>query len=156
MALLNFFKRKTEVKPRLICWFEIPVFDFKRGLFFYTHVFRHLEFNITEFNGVAHAIFKPSNSSVDFSMSGALVQYEKKAGDNCGTVLLFDANSGMEEILDRVVKYGGTVLKGKSLIKNSMDDGTIIIPKTLIDGNVGYYAYFLDSEGNKMGLYSNA
>ncbi|HXB39716.1 MAG TPA: hypothetical protein VNZ49_04190 [Bacteroidia bacterium] len=140
---------------KLITWFEIPVFDFKRGLFFYSKVFRHLEFDITEFNGIPHAIFKNSNTGADFIMAGALVEYKKKPESGHGPVLFFDANLGMDDILKRIEQNGGTIVKNKTLIKNQLEDGRTIIPKTLIDGNVGYYAYFTDSEGNKMGLYSN-
>ncbi len=148
-------QKLTTPTKKLISWFEIPVFDFKRGLLFYSKVFRHLEFDITEFNGIPHAIFKPTNSSEDFVMGGALVQYEKKSEQGSGPVLFFDANSGIDDMLMRIQAYGGVIVKGKSLIKNQMEDGRVIIPRTLIDGNVGYYAYFIDSEGNKMGLYSN-
>ena len=151
----SLFKKNTVSSPKLISWFEIPVYDFKRGLLFYQKVFQHLDFDITEFNGIPHAIFKPANGHGEFAMSGALVKYEKKNEQGCGPILFFDANLGMGDMLDRIKLCGGVVIKDKSLIKNKLEDGRTIIPKNLIDGNVGYYAYFLDSEGNNMGLYSN-
>ena len=153
--LLSLLKKEIAIAPKLISWFEIPVYDFKRGLLFYSKVFKHLDFDVTEFNGIPHAIFKPTNSSREFVMSGALVKYEKKNEQGCGPVLFFDANLGMEDMLNRIQEYGGTIIKNKSLIKNKLEDGRTVIPKNLIDGNVGYYAYFSDSEGNKIGLYSN-
>jgi predicted enzyme related to lactoylglutathione lyase len=58
----------------LLNWFEIPVKDFYRAMKFYSHVFRHIRFEIREFNGVSHAVFRPANESIPFAMTGALVE----------------------------------------------------------------------------------
>jgi hypothetical protein len=62
----------------------------------------------------------------------------------------------MSSVLERVELCGGTIIQGKKLIRNEMSDGRFIIPKTLIDGNVGYFSHFKDTEGNQIGLYSNS
>ena len=46
----------------------------------------------------------------------------------------------MQLVLDRIEKAGGKVT----------------IPKTLIDKQIGYMAFFIDTEGNKIALHSNA
>lgn len=139
---------------KLIRWFEIPVKDFKRAVKFYTKVFR-VDFIFEEFRGVPHAIFK-NTSDNQFEISGALVEVKDFPENNIGSILFFNADSGMDDILQRVEESGGTILLRKTLIKNATEDGKVFIAKTLIDNNTGYFAYFLDSEGNKMGLYSNS
>jgi predicted enzyme related to lactoylglutathione lyase len=139
---------------KLIRWFEIPVKDFKRAVKFYTKVLR-VDFIFEEFRGVPHAIFK-NTSDNQFEISGALVEIKDFSENNLGGVLFFNADSGMDDILQRVEENGGKILLKKTLIKNSTEDGKVFIAKTLIDNNTGYFAYFLDSEGNKMGLYSNS
>lgn len=139
---------------KLIRWFEIPVKDFKRAVKFYSKVLR-VDFIFEDFRGVPHAIFK-STSDNPFEISGALVEVKDFPENNLGGVLFFNADSGMDDILQRVEENGGKVLLKKNLIKNSTEEGKVIIAKTLIDNNTGYFSYFLDSEGNKMGLYSNS
>jgi predicted enzyme related to lactoylglutathione lyase len=139
---------------KLIRWFEIPVKDFKRAVKFYSKVLR-VDFIFEEFRGIPHAIFKNTSGS-PFEITGALVEVKDFPENTLGGILFFNADSGMDEILERVEQYGGKVLLKKTLIKNSTEDGRIYIAKTLIDNNSGYFAYFLDSEGNKMGLYSNS
>lgn len=139
---------------KLIRWFEIPVKDFKRAVKFYSKVLR-VEFIFEEFRGIPHAIFKNSGE-INFEISGALVEVKDFPEHHLGGILFFNADSGMDDILERVEQNGGKVLLKKTLIKNSTEDGRIYIAKTLIDNNTGYFAYFLDSEGNKMGLYSNS
>jgi uncharacterized protein len=139
----------------LVVWFEIPVFNFERAVEFYSNVFRNIKLELTEFSGIRHAIFKSGVGS-PLQMSGALIEYKEKPKEHVGPVLYFDANLGMSHIMENIKTYGGEILLEKTLIRNYRQDGTIIIPKTLIDNQHGYYAYFLDSEGNKMGLYSNS
>lgn len=139
---------------KLIRWFEIPVKDFKRAVKFYSKVFR-VDFIFEEFRGIPHAIFKNTGDN-HFEISGALVEVKDIPENSMGGILFFNADSGMDDILQRVEQNGGKVLLKKTLIKNSTEDGKIFIAKTLIDNNTGYFAYYLDSEGNKMGLYSNS
>ena len=55
-----------------------------------------------------------------------------------GTVLYLNGGDDLQVSLNRVEGAGGHVL----------------IPKTLISPEVGYFAQFLDTEGNRVGLYS--
>jgi predicted enzyme related to lactoylglutathione lyase len=139
----------------LINWFEIPVTDFKRAVFFYEKVFRNVKFELTEFNGIPHAIFR-SNTNENFPVSGALVETQNSIVETPRSIIFFNGNQGMTEILDRVTANGGTIKTPKTLIKNKLQDGSSQIPKTLIDGKEGYFAYFYDTEGNLLGLYANS
>lgn len=142
--------KKTSIK-QIIVWFEIPALDFKRAVTFYSKVFR-FEINELVINDQNHGIFKFKDGQI----KGAIV--ESKDEIKGGTVLFFDGNPSMRELEKRIIENGGEVLVSKTLIKNQLtESGESILPHNFIDGkDVGYFAYFKDSEGNKMGLYSNS
>ena len=52
--------------------------------------------------------------------------------------IYFNGGDNLQNILDKVEKNGGK----------------IIIPKTHHADEIGFFAIFLDSEGNKIGLHS--
>ncbi|PCH94035.1 MAG: hypothetical protein COB85_06085 [Bacteroidetes bacterium] len=134
-----------------ITWFEIPTKDFDRALSFYKNVFNK-EMDIFIFSGIRHGVFK-----LEGQLTGAIVETKSKDSDQHGVVIYFNANPDMSEIIDLVKENGGKLLEPKTLIRNTRSaDGMAEIPKNLIDGNIGYYAYIEDCEGNKMGLYSNS
>ncbi len=134
-----------------ITWFEIPTKDFDRAHTFYRNVFNK-QMDIFEFSGIRHGVFK-----LEGQLTGAIVESKNKDSDQYGPVIFFNANPDMSEIIDLVKENGGKVLQPKTLITNTRSaDGMAEIPKNLIDGNIGYFSYFEDSEGNKMGLYSNS
>ncbi len=139
----------------IISWFEIPVKDFKRALGFYSKVFG-IDIDIFMFNKVPHGVFR-INPEHPGEITGAIVETPDVPDKNAGPVIFFNANPNMSEILKNIRTYGGEIIRTKTLIRNiNSEDGKVTIPKTLIDNNVGYYAYFYDTEGNKMGLYSNS
>ena len=134
-----------------IAWFEIPTKDFDRALSFYKNVF-NVPMDIFEFSSLRHGVFK-----LEGQLTGAIVESESKDSDVYGPVIFFNANPDMSELIDLVQENGGKMLLPKTLIKNSRsEDGMAEIPRNLIDGNIGYFSYFEDCEGNKMGLYSNS
>jgi predicted enzyme related to lactoylglutathione lyase len=141
---------------QLINWFEIPVADFNKAMFFYSDVFRHIRFDIRNFNGIAHAVFRSSNINDPFAFTGALVETPNKDKEHSGPILFFNITEGMSNVLERVERGGGIILKKKQLVRNELADGRYMIPKTLIDGNSGYYSHFRDPDGNQIGLYSNS
>lgn len=63
--------------------------------------------------------------------------YEPK--DN-GTLVYFNADSGMDNIIDRIKENGGSILT----------------PRTQISPEHGYMAVFKDSEGNRVALHSES
>lgn len=139
----------------IISWFEIPVRDFKRALNFYSNVFG-IDIDVFMFSGIPHGVFR-ADPEHPGEITGAIVETKDMPDKNVGPVIFFNANPDMSEILENIKENGGEVLLTKTLIKNiNSEDGKVIIPKTLIDANVGYHAYFYDTEGNKMGLYSNS
>jgi len=150
-----FKKKKKESKVKHvkqnIRWFEIPASDFYRATVFYYKVFG-MEINEMELNGVKHGIFKFGEGQV----KGAIVESGNSEIKN-GVILFFDGYPSLGDIEAKIIANGGQILVSKTLIKDVQEDGGTVIPKNFIDGSIlGYYAYFLDTEGNKMGLYGSS
>ena len=137
----------------LINWIQIPVIDLDRAAAFYSKVFG-VEFFFEELNGMPHAVFQ-ADSSGERPVNGALVKLPEAEIGNAGPVLFWDATGRFEHILDQIEPSGGTVVRGKTLIKLVRDGDPTVIPATYIDDNPGYFAHFIDSEGNRMGLYGS-
>jgi predicted enzyme related to lactoylglutathione lyase len=70
---------------------------------------------------------------------GWLIQAEGYTSGSMGIILYFDCNSDLQGVLDRVEASGGT----------------IEVPKTEI-ASYGWWAAIKDSEGNLIGLHSDA
>ena len=72
-------------------------------------------------------------------VGGALVQSQMHTPGATGAVIYLNANPDLDLVAKRIEKAGGK----------------ISMPKTLIDENSGYMAFFTDTEGNSVGLHSN-
>ncbi len=143
-------KKVSYVKQKLR-WFEIPARDFHRATVFYYKVFG-MQIDELELNGIKHGIFKLGEGQV----KGAIIDN----GDTeikGGPVLFFDGSPSLSELESRIIANGGQILVSKTLIKNETTEGDSVLPENFIDGSrLGYFAYFLDTEGNKMGLYGSS
>ncbi len=118
----------------IITWFEIPVTDMERAKIFYSAVME-TGFEDNEMNGFKMAIFDFEEPAV----SGMLIKAEGYEPSKTGAVIYLNGGEDLSEPLDRAVKNGAEVL----------------MPKTAInDGECGHFAQFVDSEGNRIGLYS--
>jgi len=115
-----------------IQWFEIPVTDLDRATAFYEAILGVTLERMTV--GTPVAVF-PSD---DDAVGGALSLDDRKPSDQ-GSLVYLTAPHGVQEALDRVPEAGGEVL----------------LPRTEIEGDYGFYAYIKDSEGNKVGLFEN-
>lgn len=139
---------------KLICWFEIPVKNMQRAKTFYENVL-DVSFDMQIFGGIQHAVFV-SKRSENYEITGALRDVSDCDKEIFGSVIFFDVNAiGMDDVLKKVEPCGGKILMPKTLLKNKLEDGRITIAKTYIDQQSGYVAYILDTEGNKLGLYSH-
>jgi predicted enzyme related to lactoylglutathione lyase len=155
MGFFDFLKKteEEEAKPfRMICWFEIPAFNFRRAVDFYKTVFE-MTIEETAFNDIPHGIITSLNKNDQ--INGAIMETKENESPGTGSVLFFNVTGRMDEVIEKIQENGGVILKEKTLIKNKEKDGKSVIPKTLIDGKEGYFCYFLDTEGNKMALYGN-
>ncbi len=118
-----------------ISWFEIPTADFERGIQFYETVLG-VTLKREDMGPMRMAMFPKSDED---RVGGAVTYFE---GGNppgpTGTVVYLFAGDDLGVPLARVEAAGGQVL----------------VPKTLITPEIGYFAVFKDSEGNHVGLFS--
>jgi len=71
-------------------------------------------------------------------VSGAICFGEGYIPSGAGSLLYLNANPDVNLVLDRATTAGGR----------------IIVPKTLIGEDTGYYAFIVDTEGNRIALHS--
>jgi uncharacterized protein len=113
-------------------WFQIPAVDFYRAHKFYSTIF-DFEMPTSELNGVPMAFFDSEKG-----VGGAVVQVEGLIPSTDGILVFLNGGSDLSEVLNRVEGAGGKILT----------------PKTLISPQIGFYAFLLDTEGNKVALHS--
>ncbi len=118
----------------LISWFEIPATDFNRAVTFYKALLGHPVEEI-EMMGTKMGMFPMDGQNV----SGAIVEGEDVVPSSNGVLVYLNGGDDLQNILDRVEPNAGSVL----------------VPKTQISEEMGYFALFLDTEGNKIGIHSN-
>lgn len=115
----------------LISWVEIPAVDFKRAVDFYSSIL-NIEFQVFDSETEKMACF-PSGE-------GAIFQADGYKPSTDGVIVSLNAEDDLDGAINRVQQKGGT----------------IVIPKTKIEvEGRGYFAIFIDCEGNKLGLYGN-
>jgi predicted enzyme related to lactoylglutathione lyase len=124
-------KKKIENKD-YVSWFEIPAIDFNQAVNFYNHIFGfEMTQNITDVNAMA---FFPATSGI----GGAVIAGPGSIPSDKGPLIYLNGGNDLENVLNKVVEAGGR----------------IVMPKTLISVDEGYFAIFIDSQGNKLALHS--
>ena len=118
-------------------WFEIPVTDTARAKKFYETIL-DVSMETVDMMGMEMVMF-PYDEDPNGKVSGALVksEYHKPSAD--GTLIYLNANPNIQDVEDRIAAAGGNV----------------IMPRTLISEMVGYMAFFIDTEGNRIGLHAS-
>ena len=116
-----------------INWFEIPASNFDRAVKFYNSVFV-AEMYIMPMGGCQMGFFPCDQGSV----GGAIVTGEGYKPSSEGTMVYLNGGDDLNIPLNRVESAGGKVL----------------VPKTLITEEIGYFAIFMDCEGNKVAFHS--
>ncbi len=119
----------------IINWFEISVSDITRAKKFYETIFS-IEFQQIEMMGMKMAMFPADN--MNGKVSGALVESAMHKPSADGAKIYFNGNPDLDEALGKVEAAGGK----------------INMPKTKINDEVGYMAFFTDTEGNAVALHS--
>ncbi|MBC8385566.1 MAG: VOC family protein [Candidatus Cloacimonetes bacterium] len=119
----------------LFPWVEIPVVDFKRAQGFYEKLFVY-EMKYDEFEGSIMG-YLPDHSQ-GYAFTGSIVKNEHMKPSADGTLVYINCGDDLTEMLNRVEPAGGKVL----------------VPKTLINEEIGYFAIFMDTEGNSLGFWS--
>lgn len=117
----------------LINWFEIPAMDFNRAVSFYKAILS-LEITETEMFGTKMGFFPSDGKNV----SGAIVQGDDYKPSTDGVIAYLNGGNDLQHVLDKVESNAGKV----------------IVPKTQISPEMGYFGMFIDTEGNKMAVHS--
>jgi hypothetical protein len=122
-------------RPHVIAWCEIPVHDFERARVFYAAVLGHPIETMTM--GPSTMGFLSSDPD---QVSGAIVHGDGTAPSQSGTLVYLNGGDDLAVMLARVEPAGGQVA----------------VPKTEIGNGFGFFAHFIDTEGNRVGLHSMA
>lgn len=132
-----------------ILWVEIPVNDFERALHFYQNVFE-TKLALRTFYGKKVGLFSNDASGVKASIN----EVDNYQGTN--GIKPFFFVTVMADAIEAVEENGGKIIRRPTLLKQTNENGEIIIGSNLIDNEVGYYAEIQDSEGNHLYLYSHS
>ncbi len=117
-----------------VSWFEIPVYHLERAKAFYDQLYG-IEME-TAVSGDYRMAFLPPCTGV----GGALVQGPGCVPTDVGALLYLNAGQDLDGMLARVVPGGGRIVMGR----------------TLISEGAGWFALFIDSEGNRLALHQAA
>lgn len=113
--------------------FEIPATNISRAIKFYESIL-NIDIQPLEFPGIEMGLFPYEDQVV----TGVIMKGEGYKPSAEGVTLYLNGGENLQIILDKVEEHGGKIL----------------IPKTPHADESGFFAIFLDSEGNKMGLHS--
>ncbi|MEP6738745.1 MAG: VOC family protein [Caldimonas sp.] len=115
-------------------WFEIPVLDFKLAKAFYSAIFDYVMPEMPM--GPNTMGFFPHEQGK--GIGGAIVRGKGYVPSAQGALVYLAAGKDLTAVLARVEAAGGRIL----------------VAKTPVAPNMGYYAMFADIEGNRLGLHS--
>jgi predicted enzyme related to lactoylglutathione lyase len=117
----------------VLSWFEIPTADLERAVRFYESALG-VTLRREEIGGIPIALFPYTEPAT----GGALVQHPAQKPSADGVIVYLNAQPGVDAVLARVTKAGGAV------------QGPVVeLPR-----EIGYIGFFIDSEGNRIGLHS--
>jgi len=117
-------------------WFEISVQDLDRAKKFYETIF-DIVMPVQDMGGALMAFFPYAPGSG--KVSGALVKGPSHTPSKDGAKIYLNGNPNLDTALSLVEGSGGKVLE----------------PKFKISDEVGFMAWFSDTEGNVLALHSN-
>ncbi|UII26016.1 VOC family protein [Fulvivirga maritima] len=117
----------------LISIFEIPATDINRAVAFYQTIL-DIDIEVIDMQGMPMGLFPSEGQAV----SGVITQGEGYEPSSKGVLVYFNGGEDLNVVLRKVEKAGGEVL----------------MPKTLIDEENGYFALIMDCEGNMVGVHS--
>jgi predicted enzyme related to lactoylglutathione lyase len=120
----------------ILNWFEISVNDIARAKKFYETIFA-TKMEETEMMGMKMAFFP--TDVMNGKVSGGLVQGPMHKPSADGAKIYFNGNPDLDVALSKIEAAGGKVT----------------MPKTKITDDIGYMAFFIDTEGNGIALHSN-
>jgi uncharacterized protein len=113
---------------KIAAWFDIPVTDMARAVRFYEHLTSQKLERLPVGDDRETALFEAD---------GCLFLSPEDKPSHYGSRVYFNADSGVDDWLARAEAAGGRTL----------------VPKTSIGSGRGFFAYFEDTEGNRVGLH---
>ena len=116
-------------------WFEIPATDINRAKKFYETIF-DISMDTQEMMGMKMAFFPGEPGSG--KASGGLCESASHKPSQEGSIVYLNANPNMDPVVEKIEAAGGH----------------IAAPKMKISDDIGYMAFFIDSEGNRVALHS--
>ena len=117
----------------ILNWFEIPAADFSRAKAFYETMLG-VAIHAQDMNGMRVGFFPQAGDAV----GGAIMHGPGQTPGATGITIYFKGGVDLGIPLARAVAAGAKVL----------------LPKTLINEQIGHIALLLDTEGNRIGLHS--
>jgi len=112
---------------------EIPTIDFSRAIAFYQAIL-DISIEEIEMDGIQMGLFPNDGESI----SVQLIKGGEYKISRDGTIVYLNAGNDLQTVANKIEANGGK----------------IIAPKTEIGPDMGFYAMFIDTEGNKLGLHS--
>jgi predicted enzyme related to lactoylglutathione lyase len=129
---------KMSINTNALNWFEIPVLDTVRARKFYETIF-DIQMQTMDMKDMQMTVF-PSTELPNGKVYGALVKSNFHVPSKDGSIIYLNANPSIQTVLDKI----------------EMNGGKILFPKTLISEQIGYMAFFLDTEGNRVALHAGS
>lgn len=117
----------------LISVVEIPTLDFSRAVKFYQAIM-DIRIEKIDMDGIQMGLFPGDEKATSVALIGG--GGYKPSVD--GAIAYLNGGDDLQIILNKVEANGGKVL----------------VPKTAIAPEMGFYAHFIDTEGGKLGLHS--
>jgi predicted enzyme related to lactoylglutathione lyase len=114
---------------KFIAWIEIPAKDLNRAVKFYRSVMQ-VDLQVSDF-GEEKMAGLPNGE-------GAISEAPDFHPSSEGVIVSLNVKDDMEGALERIRTGGGEIITGKTKIEAE---------------GMGYFALFLDTEGNRLGLY---
>ncbi len=133
LAVESNLNQKTIEMKSHISIFEIPATDISRAVNFYQAILG-IDIEKMEMSEMEMGIFPYEEQMV----TGVIMKGEGYKPSADGVTIYLNGGDNLQTILDKVEKNGGKIL----------------MPKTAHADEIGFFALFLDTEGNRLGLNS--
>ena len=130
------FDEGVSAMPSAINWFQIPASDMGRARAFYEAICGFSLEKLDSPPAMEMWAFPADRRSGE--VGGAVVCGEGAVPSGTGTAVFLNGDPDLQAVLDRVEEAGGKIL----------------IPKTAIGMDAGFFAMIADTEGNTVGLHS--